>query len=222
MREYLTVENLWRAAAWSALVTCMAIPRILQTAQSLAFYLPATFVSLMLVAGAVTAWGSRGGMVGPLPAWRRLLAGVGVAALLVLVWLPLATPMDALLRQALTASGKAGLIQLAYPNTPGGCWALLLWSAGFETLFFQGAAMAFVARITGRQDVAIIGAVALRVYVTHRKLTMEGLAPVPPVALYLSALSSLVACLLFARGGLPAAMTFAAGVSARHFLSLLR
>jgi len=39
---------------------------------------------------------------------------------------------------------------LRYPASLGGCVAVMLWSASFETMFFQAATMSFLMRVADR------------------------------------------------------------------------
>lgn len=220
MRTYLSMPNFLRALVLGLIATVMSVPRLIQGGLPLGLYIPATLVGMMLVSGAATAWSDRGGMCGMVPAWRRMLVGVGVAVLVSAI----ATPVvhlwvDPSVRQALQATGNPHAMALRYPATVAGCLAVVLWSASFETLFFQAATVSFFARLTNRQSVAIVLAVALRLCVSLHQMTELGVVDAVPLMLVSTAVMATVACILFARTGLVAAMVLGAGLDLHLFLS---
>jgi len=79
MRDYLSESNLFKAAGLAALLTVMSLGRLVQAGVPLGLYVPATFVVMTLVSGAVTAWGRHAGMPGIVTGRRTLLRGLAVA-----------------------------------------------------------------------------------------------------------------------------------------------
>lgn len=220
MRTYLSMPNFLRALVLGLVATVMSVPRLIQGGLPLGLYVPATLVGMMLVSGAATAWSDRGGMCGIFPARRRMLVGVGIAVLVS----AMATPVvhlwvDPSVRKALLATGNAQVMALRYPATVGGCLAVILWSASFETLFFQAATVSFFARLTSRQSIAIVLAVALRLCVSLHQMTELGVVDAVPLMLVSTAVMATVACILFARTGLIATMVLGAGLDLHLFLS---
>jgi hypothetical protein len=220
MRDYLSVSTLWKALILGGIVTAMAIPRFLEGAVDIHFYIPASVAAMTLTSGAVVAWGRKGGMCGIWPGTRQGSAGLGLALLLAL----LATSVyllgfDPVCRKALEATGNAQMLRLRYPPTLRGRVALVLWSAGFETVFFRASAMSFLARLTGRTSVAVAGSVTLHVMVAAAQLSRAGIYEPLPYTLFLvgTAAAGAIGCLLFARAGLPAAMLFAGALNVHVF-----
>lgn len=216
MRTYLSFENLVKASALSAVATAMAAPRLIEGRLSLAFFIPAAFLALVLVGGAATAWSTSAGMAGLFPERRRLLKGLGVALALALIFLPAALWLDPVLRSALEETGDMQRLALRYPATLRGCLALMLWAAGFETIFSLAAVISFLARLTGSAWAALAGAVLLRLWMTYLQCAGAGLESVMPLFMVSSAILMGVGGLLFVRAGLPAAALFTALLDARH------
>lgn len=218
MRVYLSESNLRKAAAVAAVVTLMSVPRLVQGGKPLGLYIPATFVSMTLVAGAVTAWGRRAGMKGILTDLSTLRRGCAIALFFALAALPVQVLWLApLLRNTLASGTNAATAILSYPPTAGGCAALLLWSAGFQVIFLQAAPMAFFTRLTGYPSVACALCVALRTYVAYRQVLLSGLTDGVGLLVLSAAGTVAVGCLLFARFGLVPAMVFAAGLDVHLF-----
>jgi len=222
MREYLSIPNLGRAAGLAALATVMSVGRLVEGQRPLGLFIPLTFCAMMFVGGAVTAWGRRAGMAGLAADRRTLGTGVILAVLLALLALPVVRyGLDPVLRSALRDAAGPTASQLSFPGTLHGCLASLLWTAGFQTLFFVAAPMALFARLTNRQSVALALTLAFRAYVMHRQLVEAGVTAAVPL-FYLQALAgTLAGAFLFARYGLAPAMVLAAGLDL-HLLFNLR
>jgi hypothetical protein len=95
-----------------------------------------------------------------------------------------------------------------------------LWSAGFETVFFYAAAPSFIVRVTGRLWTAYVFSALLRMLVTLHQMANAGIAEAEHLFAAGSVVASFVTCLLFVRGGLPAAMVFTAVLNLRLLLRL--
>lgn len=216
MSVYFSEDNLRKALWLSAIVTLMSWPRIVAGGLDPWLFVLAAGVSLTLVAGAATAWGRQGGMVGLFPERRLMARGCGWAVILALLFLPFLYVLDPVLRQGLEQAGDPIRLRLAYPDTVRGCLALILWSAGFETLFFVAATSAFIVRVTGHCGVGIAGALAVRLGVTWQQVGQVGLDDQRAMFLLAAAATLLPAVWIFMRGGLPPAMAFAALLAARH------
>lgn len=207
----------------AALVTMAAAPRQLARATSADPWLMLAglgfqFLLVVLLADAPAAWGRSAGMAGLWPAPRALALGVAGALGAALALAPLHALVDPELRAALLEAGRADLVALHLPTGRVAVTAAMLWSGGFEALFFYGFAMSVLARAFGRVDVAVVGAVALRTLVSALAMSSVGILDVGLLPLAVGALTSLAAALLFARGGLPAAALLAMLVKARLLL----
>ena len=219
MQQFLAQENLKQAVALSAMVTLLSWPRLAEADRPPALLI-ILFVLVFLMAGAATAWGAHGGMAGAFPERRRILAGVVVAFGAAVVLAPIQILwIDGPVKSAMTDAGAGMRVTMSFPATISGVLALVAWSASFETLFLRASTMAVLARVFRRGWVAIAGAVALRLWVTH--LNVQNIQPAGPAYFYAVALADgLAGSLLFARFGLPAASLFAALMSARHLVAL--
>jgi len=198
-------------------ITVMAVPRLVQGEAPAWLYVAAAFLCLTFVAGAATAWGTAAGMVGLFPCRRRLVAGLiagGVAGVVLLpvfvLWL------DPLLKEALLRLGDAARVGLQFPDRLWQKVAIVLWAAGFQVLFFEAATMSFFCRLTGRWLIALSLAVAFRIFVVNLQMADVPVNSTMPFHLVYG-LTSVTGCVLFARGGLPAASLFAAVLAIRHF-----
>lgn len=222
MRDYLSMSNVPRAAALSALVTVMAVGRLVEGQRPLALFIPVTFCAMMFVGGAVTAWGRHANPAGLFPGGRTLRNGLLLAVLLALLALPIHVYwLDPLFRSLLSGVADSSLARLAYPHTLHGALASMLWAAGFHTLFFVAAPMSLFARLTHRPAVALALTCALRAYVMHRQLATAGLLADYPVFLIPALAATAAGGFLFARYGLAPAMVLAAGIDARLLLYAL-
>ena len=94
---------------------------------------------------------------------------------------------------------------------------MVFWVTGFETMLFQAGAISFFSRLTQRRGLVILGAVAFRTLVMSFQLYDGGVVDAFPVFLIGTAATSALACLLYIRAGLPAAMLFSAVVSLHVF-----
>lgn len=221
MFVYFTSLNLCRAACIAGVAGLMAAPRIFELAgDSLGVLLAVSaFPLLTIVAGCATAWGGAGGMAGPFPEWRRALPWTAGAVLAGGLALPAMLWYDSFLQLALAEGDPLRLI-FAVPQTPQSAVALMLWSAGFETVLFQAGAMSFVARLTGRGDAAIAAGTAFKLFVFLLKCGESGFGPVTVLsAVGVTAVTGFT-CVLYARAGFPAAMAFNAITDARHLLHM--
>jgi hypothetical protein len=217
MRDYLTISNLSKAMALGGCVTLMSLPRLVQGGEPRWLYVSTAIFCLVLLAGAATAWGRCGGMLGLFPRGRRRLIGLstGLAAGLLIV--PLYTMwLDPWLSEALRHAGDADRLQLEFPDAPWKKVAIVLWAAGFQVLFFNAAAMSFLCRLTNNVPVALILAIVFRLFVSH--LQFEDVPIDGTLAFALThALVCAIGCILFARTGLMPVALFAAVLASRHF-----
>jgi len=222
VKKYLSITNFRRAAGIGGLAGLMALPRILEGGGPVISRVVAVFPAMILAAGAATAWGDTGGLCGVLPDRDRVRRMVLIAAVMGVVLLPLQFWVDAGLAEALIGSEDTAMLSLAFPGSVASCLSLILWGAGFETLFFKAATMSFVARVTRRQWAAVMCAVIFGMAVGWLKLDAAGvdLGPMGNVRLAAIGLVSVLGCVLYARGGLPAAMVFVAVLDVRHLLRL--
>ncbi len=217
MRDYLKEKNLRRASGIAVVVTVMATPRLVLAGVDLGVYLPAGLLSMILVAAAATAWGHYGGLHGMFPARRRMVAGIVMAVALALIVLPLALRLDAL-RQELLAAGEIDHWRVQpVPTDPAAIMALLLWSAGFETMFFQAGALSYLARLLKHRRPALAGAVLLRGGVTY--LQMGGDLGADAALIFQAGVmvDALLAGGLYFVAGWPAAATYTVMLGSRHF-----
>lgn len=211
MRQYLSLSNLWKAMALGFVITMMAVPRILQGRMDPYVFVPAAFFATTLLAGAGTAWEKYGGMCGMFPNKRRLLAGMAIACMLAALLIPVQLLwIDPAFLTALRCLGDSELIRLRFPPTIAGRLALVLWVAGFETLFFQVGAMSFFARLGGNQWIAVTAVCAFRMFVTSKFMAQYGIVDSTSILMAAAAVSAALSCALYARTGLPASMVFAA------------
>lgn len=220
MRDYLTLPNLRAALALGTLITVMSVPRIVQGGMDVMLYVPAALTSMTLVAGAATAWSRQGGMCGLFPERRRMWIGIGIAAALSLLALPLGACLAPVFEDAMRESMRPERVELHYPATAGGCFASMLWAASFETMFFSAAATSLLARLSRRQWVAVSMTTVLRLGVTWRTLALTGVVDAQALFYATSGTAAFIGALLFARAGLPATMVFAAGLQLHLFLHL--
>ncbi len=219
MRKYLSVKNLEQALILASVCTVMSIPRMSMGKMPLQWCIPSAVCCLTLVAGAATAWGKYAGLPGIFPTSRRSLVGVLAAILLGLVFVPVRMMMDPTVKEIFARDLTPEAMSLIYPTTLTGCVALVLWAASFGVLFFQAGTISFLARLTGRRSIAVAGSVALRLYVMHMKMASREVESLP-FMLAGTTIVGLVTAMLYIKGGLPAAMAFAATVDSRHFLLL--
>lgn len=214
MRNYLSMSNLRSAVLMAMVMTPLTAPRILLSGILPVQYIAASFAALTLLAGMVTAWGRSAGMREFLPSWRTSMAGCGVVMLVLGVFLPMQILIfNPTFQAALVQLDRPVIKRLLFPETVMDGMALVLWAVSFEVLFFQGAAMSFFARLTNSLPTAMICSVLLRMYVAYLKLGEIGLSSGTVFILSVVGLSSMAACLIFARFGLPATMLLAGGMA---------
>ena len=218
MRDFLSESNLRTSLPLSAVLTLMTIGRLVQGDRPLILYVPMTFLVMMFLAGAVAAWGQRAGMAGLVTERRTLAMGVAVAAGLSLLALPIHLFwLDPTLRTALQGAVQPPVAALTYPPTIGGCVALLLWSAGFQTLFLQAAPMSLAVRLTGSRLAAIGLCLALGIFVTHLHAAKAGMTANAGLMVVSTSVATAAGCMVFARFGLVPAMLLAAGLDLHVF-----
>lgn len=212
MREYLSTGNLVRAAALGALATVMALPRLVQAGPNGGLRAVACLASMILVAGAVTAWDRKAGLAGNYPGRARTLIGLAVAAVVALVLSPLQRwAIQPLFEEAVRASADANWVRLQLPDTPGAWAALALWSAGFQTLFCVAAPTCLAARLTRRVWPALILTTFLGAYLASRQMDLYGMGSGRDLFVAASAAKGLVGCLVYAHFGLAPGAAIAAG-----------
>lgn len=218
MREFLDESNLARAAMVSAGTTLAALPRILQAGTAPVLLGVALFILTLFVAGAATAWGTKGDLRGLFPVWSNLAPALLFSAACALVLIPLFLfVFDPHMTQRLAEAGANDLLARSFPEQAGEILALALWAAGFETLFFLAGTMSTVARLSGQAWTAVVCAVLLRLFISSRQFMEAGL-DAGDFALYTAPLlAGTAASLLYARGGWPAAGLFALLMAGRHF-----
>lgn len=222
MSAYLTSANLSQAARIAAVTGLMAIPRILDRSDGNASIILAlsTFPLLAIIAGAATAWGEHGGLSGVFPDRRRVMPWTFAAVFVGIVLLPVMLWGDSYRQLSLSEDDALRLANEVPKNTDAAI-ALILWSAGFETVLFQAGIMSFVARLTGSGIAAIVAGPVFKVFVFVLQCASSGFGPVSPFVAGGAIATSSIACVLYARAGLPAAMAFNAVISSRHLIILI-
>ncbi len=222
MKDFLTEQNLRRAVIHSLVVTAMAAPRLAEAELPMAFpwLLLFTFAAMTAVAGAAWAWQRKAGMAGMFPSRKAMITGMVWAAAAGAVIAGILQATDPLLREAILNRGDERLWQATFPSTAQESVSRMLWGAGVQTLFFTAAALGFFTRLVGGLRTAILFIVCLRALVTLHKFANAGLNEVILPYVALAVLNGTISCLLYARSGLPAAMTFSATVDLRHFLNI--
>lgn len=208
---------MYRAFAIGVVVTMMAVPRMMLAGVPLSRYIPASLFSMTLVAGMATAWGHYGGLHGLFPERRRMLTGLMAALCLALLAIPMARRLDAM-RAALSDAGVIEhWVSQPPPAEPVAVAALLLWVAGFETVFFQAGVISYLARLFKNWRPALCGSVILRGVIAYvqmgRDLTVDGALGFQIGAL----IDATVAGALYVAAGWPAAAAYAVVLAMRHF-----
>ena len=199
----------------SLVLTLAAIPQILRyTSGPSALLLSLTAVlGLWANCGFVLAWSTSAGMAGAFPEWKRQYPGLILALLLGLCSIPVGHFLGPVLREAAAAGQYSDSAFLEFPESPAALVALMLWSAGFSTIFLTAGLASLAARISGRLWIACLVVVLLRAWITWSKAgEIEGLVAI----LAFRSISSLISVVLFARFGLPSAMLYGAAVCLRH------
>lgn len=222
MKDYFSMNNLKQATLLGMVVGAMAVPRILQAAgPGSSFRVLAVFPSMIIVAAAATAWGRCGGMSGPFPEWKTMRSGILAGLLAGILMAVMLSYDDARMISLLRQGGSADAVTLSFPATVDGGIASVLWSAGFETLFFIAATMSFLARVSRRLWITISLAVCFRILVAYGTASSHGVEGVIINKLGGLGIGTLIACLLYARTGLPSAMVMSAAVNLRHLVRVL-
>lgn len=208
MRDYLTMHNFARASALGAVVTVLALPRIVQAGDHVWLRAAACLAGMTLLAGAVTAWGTQGGLPGPVLGVRETAGGLGLAVLLALLLSPVQRwVVQPALADALGAAANAHWTRLQVPLTLRDWFALALWSAGFQTLLCVAAPTCLAAKVTGRVWPAFVVTAALGWYVMSSQLATYHVASGRGVLLAAAAMRGALGSVLYARFGfLPTAV----------------
>jgi hypothetical protein len=218
MRDFLSMRNLLQAMALSAVVTATSSPWILRAGMWPGLLIPSSFVLMTFVCGFVTAWGTSAGMPGIVTDRRTLVRGIIAAALLSLVVIPIQVFItDPILYNALLGSAKPSAVNHAFPAAFGDRLALLLWGAGFQTMFLEAAPMSFFARLAKRQHLAVGFCLVFRAYVAHLQIAQQGMTDAVPLFLVSNILVGAAGCILFARCGLLPTILLSVGTSLHLF-----
>jgi len=225
MRDYLRVENLCRAFGLAVVVTIMSAPRVLVLGVPPALYIPTTLIAMTIVAGAATAWSRYGALNGLFPRPASAKSAYILAPVLGLTVFPilLFTITPATL-ETVSSTVPSHLVQSSYPNTFPHCLALILWSAGFELLFFIAAPISLSARLLPRFHFwpGFAAAAALRVLVIILKIPAGTLPHIYLVLLFIYTLTgTAILCRLFTRGGLPPCLIFISLADLHHIVRSL-
>lgn len=221
MHEFFSPANTRKAAILAAAVTAMATGRIVHGGLSLSFYVPMMFLLMMFVAAAVTAWGNCAGMPGITLDRKLLLQGAlwaaalsGLALILQIFWL------DPFLQSALHKTGNAKLQDLTYPTTIGGRLAIILWAAGFQTVFLQAAPMSMLVRLTGHVPASAGLCLVVTALLTRQQIAVNEIAT-GSMLIFITALAgNAVGCVMFAGFGLIPAMLLSAGLNLHLFFAI--
>jgi hypothetical protein len=214
MRAFISTANLKKAAGLAAIITAMSASRILQVGIRPDLQIPAAFLSMILICGAVTAWGTYAGMPGIITDRKTFVRGTLVASGLSLIALPIqifwTTPA---ICRALLASANPSFAGLMFPASFGAQMALLLWAAGFQTMFLQSGPMSFFARLVNRQSVALVLCLVFRAYVAHHQLAGAGITGMESFLFFSTLLTAAAGCLVFARFGLGPTVLLSIGLN---------
>ena len=218
MRDYLQLTNLRRAAVVGFVVTVLAVPRLMMAGVDLAVYIPACLATMILVAGAPTAWGRHGGLPGLFPDRDRVKRGMTVAVLFALIMLPFALRLDALRWELLEVGQMEHWRVMPPPTTTAEIMALLLWRMGFETLFFQAATICLLARLLRDWRPALVGAVLLRGAITAAQMGYDFGGDHAWWFLAYTLADAALAGGLYVIAGWPATAAYVVLLGMRHFL----
>lgn len=219
MSAYLTSTNLSRAACIAGVAGLMAAPRILDRADGSLLLVFSAFPLLTIIAGTATAWGETGGMRGPFPDRRMTRPWILGAIIAGVLLLPVLLWYDSVRQSALSENDALWLAN-EIPRNPEAAIALILWSAGFETVLFQAGVMSFTARLTGNGLAAVAAGPVFKLFVLLLKCGESGFSHGAALAAIGITVTTGIACVLYSRAGLPAAMAFNAITSSRHLLVL--
>jgi hypothetical protein len=218
MRKFISTTNMKQAVGFAAVITAMSVDQILRAGVMPRLQIPAAFLAMIFVCGSVTAWGTSAGMPGIVTDRKTLVQGTLVSICLSLIALPIQIYwMDPIIYKALLASAKPSIATLLFPATVGGQIAMLLWSAGFQTMFMQSGAMSFFARLVNSQSIALALCLGLRTYVVNHQLAGAVVVGVEPVLLLSPLLATGAGCLVFARFGLAPTILLSIGLNLHLF-----
>ncbi len=218
MRVFASESNLIKASVLAAVVTVISVGRLVEGGKSLGLFVPAIFLLMTFIAGAVTAWGQKADMAGIVTSRQVLIRGIVIAALISAVALPAHIFwLDPVLRNALAGAKNPSLLELSFPPTNTGRISLVLWMAGFQVMFLVAAPMSLFARLTNRQSVSFALCIALRAYLTSRQVALHGVGENGALLVLVSVCENAAQCFVFARNGLAPAMLLAAGLQAHVF-----
>lgn len=218
MWTYFTVANLLQALPWATIVTALSIPRLSEASFDLAFFIPATFVILIPVAGAGTAWGRSAGMAGMYSTTRRTIIGLLIAIALLAAIVPVQVLFtDPVLRTAIESTGRKQFFVIAYPPTHAACLASLLWAGSFEPLFWHGFTQSLAARVSNNLWIAIAVVICLRLMVIGMRAIQLHMTGYADVFLVSAAIQTFITGIFYARAGMPATMAISAGLNIHLF-----
>lgn len=220
MRPYLDGNNLKKAVPVGAVIALSTMPRVLEGGLPVGPSFAGMLTGMILLAGMATAWGHRAGLPGLWPPKAIQVRWAGLSVLLGFALFPIGLAFDPLHRSILAQTGSTEMLALACPRSGHAILALMLWSAGFETLFFCAAPMAFTARLTGSRAVAIGAPALFHLLVGIYQFNMAGVTKDAWILLLGIVVVRFITCILYARGGLPAAALLGFVLEARHFLAL--
>lgn len=225
MKDCLKLPSLAYGGLYSLAVTTLAIPRFQEA--GLGAPMPGVlffcFVVMFPVGVAAVGWQHKAGMVGLLPKAPVVIRGLIWAVVLGCLLLIPAVLLDQDYRAILERREEyALLLHLQYPDTPYGVLASMLWTAGFDLLFFVVGAMAFFTRLTRSIWVSILLTVLVRMFVSYLRVHGTGLESILLSVLLSSAILIFCKCWLLTRFGLPAPLLLGVLLDSRHFFSLVQ
>ncbi|MDH3976564.1 MAG: hypothetical protein OEV42_20055 [Deltaproteobacteria bacterium] len=202
-------------------MTLLSAPRIFVSGLFPPGYIFPTFFLLTLLAATVTAWSHCGGMKGAFPPAREIIRGLLLSFVLLILLFPLKVFwFNPFFYSAIAETGNTQELRLIFPETFMPAIALTLWVVGFETLFFQAAAMSFFAKLTKQPGAAILLSTLLRFYVTWLRLVDMGVKNGEALIISHALLMNIISCLLFMRYGLLPPMFFIGGLSIYRWVFL--
>jgi len=215
--------NFCKALLLGGLAGIMSIPWIMIASPRVGvdpwIRLPASFLVMILLAGAGMAWGKKGGMHGVFPGKRRMLMGlcIGICLAFPIILLSIFY-FDPIYMENLREVGGEDMVRTYYPGSGKEILAIILWVMSFEVMLFQVGTMSFAARVFGSRWVSVVLAVLFSVYIEHSHVLMLGLGGgISIVAACSSFIAGLLGCLLFVQFGLPGTAVFMGLLSARLF-----
>lgn len=220
-QRYFSIDNFRQALLPGAIMTLLTAPRIFASGLFPPFYVIPTFFIMILLSATVTAWSRSAGMKGAFPPAREIVKGLLIAFLLLgLLFPPKYFWFNPFFHSAIAATGNMQALRLVFPETLISAIALTLWVMGFETLFFQAAAMSFFARLTNHTWAVLLLSTLLRFYVTLLRIHDIGIKNGTEVILSHAILMNILSCLLFMRYGLLPPMLFIGGLSIYRWVFL--